>query len=321
MYNYYQNRLNGDQKITYETVLSGLQKYEYKIQVAKGSNDEINKVVNYVQLDNPMIFYMGAFSFSGGGNGYFISPEYKYPKQFSTEKAEAIKQYLRIFDGLKAQNDYIKETYIHDYCIDNFTYDFKRSEHSFSVLGPILNKTAVCEGIAKFVKLAFDYVGLRCLVVKGTAINPMSGNQEPHAWNIVTINGNTFHLDVTFDISISNIDATHKAKRYDYFNLPDVDIKKDHITNDNVPACTTLGKDYFSFNSLAMKTLADFEAYMEKAAKQGKKNILVKMLNMQDVQGTINKIMEITQSKYIGNVNGFELKPNPSQMVFEIIVK
>ncbi len=330
---YYFSRLNDEQKIVYEAVLSGVKQYDSEIHVMNLSGDEMSGVFNAVLFDNPMLFYVSGLDRfrSSSGEGCSIEPKYTFPKQFAIENTAAVNQYLRVFDSIKNKSDEDKEAYVHDYCLDNFTYDFAYdfsfTNYSFSVLGPVLKQKAVCEGIAKFVKLAFDYLGVKSLVVTGTAINPGTDKPVPHGWNIVRINGKTYHLDVTFDMTMmaqGNAPPKNKMKRYDYFNLSDADIKKDHVINGTVPACTIVGGDYFSVNSLVMNNSGDFENHVAKVLRQGKKNIMVKLLNVRNIEAVIGKLMEIVQRQYAKAHNSgctMEGKCNPLQMVFEINLK
>jgi transglutaminase/protease-like cytokinesis protein 3 len=103
-----------------------------------------------------------------------------------------------------------KELFVHDFCLEHFAYDDTFKEHSFSPLGLLVYKTAVCEGISKFVKIVLDYLGVECMLVSGTALGSSDKPPELHMWNIVKINGNTYHLDVTFNMSQKT-----GVKRYD----------------------------------------------------------------------------------------------------------
>ena len=55
--------------------------------------------------------------------------------------------------------------------------------------------------------------------------NPDKGIKYRHTWNIVRINGKYYHLDATFDNTLGN---DKKEIRYDYFNLDDQQIFRDH---------------------------------------------------------------------------------------------
>jgi hypothetical protein len=112
-----------------------------------------------------------------------------------------------------------------------------------------------------------------------------------------------------------------KVNRYDYFNLSDDEIKKDHIIVDDVPVCVTAGKDYYSINSLSVNSLGALAPYIEKSLKQGKKNILVKIKNEIYTENIPTQIVNIAGQQYskvhASNVS-IETSYNSSQMVFEI---
>ena len=320
---YYFSRLTDEQKKVYNAILSGIKTHSKKIKMPLRPINEISKIFNYVLLDHPIIFYASS-SFQQSSDLYkkkcIILPEYRFSRGDSWAYTNDVMKCLSAFDSVKNKNDLEKEQYVHDFCLKNFNYDYSMGEHSHSILGLVLNKTAVCEGIAKFVKIAFDYLGVKSLVVSGKAKNPaLDGGMEGHAWNIVRINGMTYHLDVTFDMTIQE-----KTPRYDYFNLSDAEIKKDHVIVDDVPACTTTANDYYTANSLFVNNLAELDNYFGKAIKQGKRNILVKIKGTPFSDDLVDKIMNIVQRQYskVGTGNtSIEASYNSSQMVFEIILK
>ena len=54
--------------------------------------------------------------------------------------------------------------------------------------------------------------------------NPEKNIKYRHAWNIVKIGGAYYHLDATFDNTLSHMGPV----RYDYFNLDDGKVFRDH---------------------------------------------------------------------------------------------
>lgn len=68
-----------------------------------------------------------------------------------------------------------------------------------------------------------------------------NGERYLHAWNIVQLGGQCYHLDATFDNSLSKY-----GLRYDYFNLDDTKIFRDHRPLlYPAPACTDGGQFYY----------------------------------------------------------------------------
>ena len=69
----------------------------------------------------------------------------------------------------------------------------------------------VCEGIAKSVKVLCDTLGIWCMIaVCGN--NPEKGIKYRHTWNIVKIDGQYYHLDVTFDNTLGNYEKKKKIR-------------------------------------------------------------------------------------------------------------
>ena len=58
--------------------------------------------------------------------------------------------------------------------------------------------------------------------------NPDKGIKYRHTWNIVRINGKYYHLDATFDNTLTRNCTIGEEIRYDYFNLEDKSIFRDH---------------------------------------------------------------------------------------------
>ena len=320
---YYNSILSSKQKPVYKAILNGVRKFEQDIKLPSTPVPVVSMIWNYVLLDNPLIFYVSAYKYFSAG--YLLSlrkkvkairPVYNMNKQAARQNFNKITEYMRQFDSLVNKSEFEKELAIHDHCLANFKYDFSCGSNSQSILGPILHKTAVCAGIAKFAKLAFDYVGIKSLVVSGKAKNPVQGMNENHVWNIVKISGKIYHLDVTFDLSL-----TDKLYRYDYFNISDDDIKKDHIILSHVPACDTDGIKYFPLRFLFANNLDEFENQISDCLKKGQNTVIIKLGLIYNGMNIENVIMEIARRQYAGIYKqSFEIKmrSNMSQMVFEI---
>jgi len=195
--------------------------FKEEIFIPTVSTQEATSIFDCVLLDNPVFFHVSSYAFSVDSDNFtnLIQPDYNTTKSVAIQYLEKISQYLMKFDAAKSMDDLNKELYVHDFCLNYVEYDYKFNESSHSVIGPVFYNTAVCEGIAKFVKIIFDYIGIKSLIVSGKTKHPTTGLTENHAWNIVEINGDFCHLDVTFDMTL-----TDKQNRYDYFNLPDKDI-------------------------------------------------------------------------------------------------
>lgn len=132
---------------------------------------------------------------------------------------------------------------IHDYLVNNVVYDkdelyqSKSSVVTHTAYGAIVDKKAVCEGIAYAFCLLAKKAGINATVVNGIV------NGGRHAWNMIQIGSEYYHIDVTWDIK-SHPDAS--VKIYDYFCLSDSDLKVRNWDKKIYPRCEFSQYNYFN---------------------------------------------------------------------------
>ena len=87
-----------------------------------------------------------------------------------------------------AYHDYLAATteYAHDHYLNNTL-----TSEDYSLYGALINHSTVCQGYAQ----AFLYIMNRLNIDAGIAVSTNAN----HAWNVIKINGNWYHIDVTFD--------------------------------------------------------------------------------------------------------------------------
>ncbi|MCM1089641.1 MAG: InlB B-repeat-containing protein [Butyrivibrio sp.] len=94
-------------------------------------------------------------------------------------------------------SDVQKAVALHDYLVVNCEYDYQNyldgtiPTDSYSAYGALVNGTAVCQGYALAYKYLLQEVGIPCYMVSSEAMN--------HAWNMVELGGELYHVDVTWD--------------------------------------------------------------------------------------------------------------------------
>ena len=150
--------------------------------------------------------------------------------------------------------------------MDNVKYDKLKKEYSHEIIGALGNGVAVCEGIAKAVKILCDELNIWCIIALSEA-NPDKGIKYRHAWNVIQINGQYYHLDVTFDNTLSK-DGT---VRYDYVNLSDRQIFRDHEPVIwKVPVCSDNDHFYYKEKKISWTTVDEVRNRTRQAVKKGK---------------------------------------------------
>ena len=130
-------------------------------------------------------------------------------------------------------NEYDRELLVHDMIVRDVEYDHAAAENmdmvpeAATIYGALIESRAVCTGYAFTAKLMLNRVGISCMTVDGILReDPDNG----HMWNLVCIDDEWYHLDVT------NNDPTgysaDNIRSYNYFNLTDRAIS---VTHDIAP--------------------------------------------------------------------------------------
>lgn len=136
-------------------------------------------------------------------------------------------------------------------------------------IGPLGQGVGVCEGIAKAVKVLLDALGVWC-VIAICGNNPEKGIKYRHTWNIVKIGGTYYHLDATFDNTLGKDRETSEI-RYDYFNLDDSQIFRDHEPLiAPAPHCGDHEHFYYKEKKLSFTKKEDVYKRSLQAAKKGR---------------------------------------------------
>ena len=101
--------------------------------------------------------------------------------------------------------------------------------------------------------------------------NPDKGIKYRHTWNIVRINGKYYHLDATFDNTLTRNCTIGEEIRYDYFNLEDKSIFRDHEPL-IAPAMKCMDGDHFYYKEKKLSFTKQEDVYKRslQAAKKGK---------------------------------------------------
>ena len=319
---YYHSNLNSNQKKVYVAIYKGLRAFVSEITVPNIPAEEISKIFEGLLFDNPTIFYVSTYSIivSSTKKTITICPKYSYNKNDAICYTKSILKQLQKFDILKQMDDLNKELNVHAYCQKKIRYDYKFNSYAHTVIGAFSHNLAVCEGIAKFVKVVFDYIGVKCMIATGQTKNPVTNSMEEHAWNVVEIFGQFYHLDVTFDITL-----TGRQRRFDYFNLTEAEIKRDHNINGIVPLCLSTNCNYFEVHSLVTNSTSELENLIIQSLRKKQKNIMFKINfthNKADIESYILKLAKTAYYKATF-LNMFmpsqiEIKSNLIQNVFEL---
>ena len=273
---YYYGKMSKDKQNVYRAMLHGLMELsdEFLIpQVPTTDGNWLYDVFFQLRLDHPEIFWAVGFKYRyyKDSPNLILIPEYIFDKNKIREHQRAMSSRVeKLARAAKDLSEWEKEKYIHDFICDNVTYDKLKKAYSHEIIGPLGHGVGVCEGIAKSVKVLCDALGIWCMIaVCGN--NPEKGIKYRHTWNIVKIGGTYYHLDATFDNTLGKHSAAGQEIRYDYFNLDDSQIFRDHEPLiAPAPHCGDHEHFYYKEKKLSFTKKEDVYKRSLQAAKKGR---------------------------------------------------
>ena len=273
MEQYYYNHMNKAQQAAYHSILSGVKNLADEFQIPALEGEELYNVFFQMRLDHPEIFWVSSYkyrNYKDSPNLIFI-PEYLFDKKKICEHQKAMTARVeKLIRPAQKLSEWEKEKYVHDFICENVHYDKLKKSYSHEIIGPLGQGVGVCEGIAKSVKVLCDALGIWCMIaICGN--NPEKGIKYRHTWNIVKIGGTYYHLDATFDNTLGKHSFGAKEIRYDYFNLDDKNIFRDHEPLiAPAPACTDGDHFYYKEKKMSFTKTEDVYKRSLQAAKKGK---------------------------------------------------
>ncbi len=266
---YYYNQLTKEQQKVYRAMKTGLLALAPSFPVPHLTGRELADIYFMLRLDCPEIFYTTSFKykFYQGADNVELVPEYLFQKSKILDHRQAmearVKKLARQAQGLSEAE---KELFVHDFICNNVRYDKLKKAYSHEIIGPLGQGVGVCEGIAKTVKVLCDELGIWCIIAVSEA-NQEKGIKYRHAWNVLRLGGKYYHLDATFDNSLGRGEEI----RYDYYNLSDAQVFRDHEPVIwKIPACTDGDHTYYREKKLSFTKYEDVRKRAAQAVKKGK---------------------------------------------------
>ena len=238
MEQYYYNHMNKAQQAAYHSILSGVKNLADEFQIPALEGEELYNVFFQMRLDHPEIFWVSSYKYryyKDSPNLIFI-PEYLFDKKKICEHQKAMTARVeKLIRPAQKLSEWEKEKYVHDFICENIRYDKLKKSYSHEIIGPLGQGVGVCEGIAKAVKVLLDALGV---------------------WCVIAICGNN---PETSEI------------RYDYFNLDDSQIFRDHEPLiAPAPHCGDHERFYYKEKKLSFTKKEDVYKRSLQAAKKGR---------------------------------------------------
>lgn len=206
------------------------------------------------------------------------------------EKAVSVVEEL----ALDTSNDVEKALLIRNYLIDQVTYapeDYQEQEQDdiHEARGALINRIAVCDGYSDSYQLLLAIAGIRSIPITGTA------DEGPHAWNLVLLQDEWYHVDVTWDDPVwesaedEQQDEQQASYYYGYFLINDDWIKEDHVWEESLyPKATSLSLNPYSLSGRVVGSYEEFKHLMLDSIIKGEKKIEMYILSYRESEYTLN---------------------------------
>ncbi len=243
------------------------QDYKEAFSIARTASEKITGVNDFVK----------SWKYNCSSRSMQLTLEFRYPKSEYDARRARVKAAIDEGRYIVAENismdmsEFEKEKNLHDYIVNNTRYDYdnyltdKLPDYVFEEYGCLVSGYAVCEGYAEGMKLLCDLAGIECLVVTGNAVD--SDVTDGHAWNIVKIDGDYYHLDVTNDDPVTN--SGTEILTYSYFNLTDSEMMKAYTWNREMfPSCSSTKNSYYNKCNMIAESRETFDKVLTDELKK-----------------------------------------------------
>lgn len=314
---FYYNNLSDEKKKIYTAIANGIKNLEktftlnnYEIIDNDTTMKDIEQAMQAFFADHPEVFYVD--------NKYIVSTKTTIFKKYVeielnytiTSKSELdkkiieleskINEYLEKTDGKEGMD---AELVLHDSlgeCVEYYKYESVDNvpQECHSIYGAFITNKAVCDGFSKALQLLLDRKNIESIIVLGKLEN------ESHAWNLVKLGDNWYHVDLTSDKAIK--DLSSKIVLHTYFNITTSLIEKTHIFDNKeiIPIAEDYTYNYYFKNDKVIKFEDVFSRKFKSLLDNNKNDNLLEfaVYDIDDVpEQMVDFLSKNKYSEYISN--------------------
>ncbi|MEG0073028.1 MAG: hypothetical protein RR922_00340 [Clostridia bacterium] len=315
---YFFDKLAEDEKKIYAQIVYSVKGLKPKaiIDIKGITNNEFTekttKAVDAFFADHPEVFYLEHKYETGVQKGligrkFYIKFDYlvKNREELNTQMNKMEKEINDIVDKATAEDLIQNEIIIHDEFSSKVEYDYNKSLEiqTHTAYGALIEDVAVCDGLSKGLQLLLDKIGIQSIFVVGSI------KEGPHAWLLVNLKNNWYHVDITSNKSLR---GTDKKTLHSYLNISEEKIKKTHIIDNQsiIPKAVNDEYNYYNVTNRILSNDSNFEADFSRILKEdrAKSRTITEFLpkNISNIERKITEVLSKDES----------FKNNQSQKVF-----
>ncbi len=309
---YFSDELSSSEKEIYDFLVDEMRSFTKSIPFIHDASvyTKIFNIIGIEQLDLTYVINRQSV-YNNDKKRYDIVFSYdKTESQVNMMNADLQTVATKILSGINEDmSDYDKLKYLHDYIITNSVYD----NYSNSIYSVLIDGKGNCEGNAKAFSFLCNLIGIENIVIPGKTV-------VPHLWNMVKVDGEWYHIDVTWDQPDKAITNDLPGFiLYQYFMVDDEVIANYHTVwemGKELPKATSDKEDYYKKNGYYISGEEDILPVLEKSledsiseresyalVKVDSNNLLINVQNefveeSSSSDGDISKMIERLGDKY-----------------------
>lgn len=234
--------------------------------------DRVFAVYQRIFLSHPEFFYLSGsinISYSREGvQGYLNSMTVK-PVYWDSFTSLTEEQLDRQIQEVQAAARHIREAIasqtsvpwkqlllLHDDLVRSIVYEASQDQQYNNVYSALVGKTTLCQGYAQSFQMIAQSLGFEVMMVMGES------DGVGHAWNIVKLDGQYYHIDVTFDDPVPDSGSARPIQHV-HFLRSDARLAETHTwKREDYPRCPSDGAYYYSKQDLTVDSLDSFSAML-----------------------------------------------------------
>lgn len=237
------NNLTSEQKLIYSSIAKGVKELKKDVEISEykyidedTTTLDVSESIQAFFDDHPEVFYLNS-TYSLYVSNKLLYKTVNVGLSYTVENMEELEKELNKIENIvknyisKINNNmpvFEKELVLHnelgqDVSYYSFENIDKIPDLYHSIKGSFIEKSAVCDGISKALQILYDKAGIETMLISGTLEN------EPHAWVLVNLNNQWYHVDLTSNKLIKQKYNNKSIVVHSYFNITDKKISKTHL--------------------------------------------------------------------------------------------
>lgn len=301
----------------YDIVEVNIKEYEseFNVTIKKyNENEDYENVINEVidnnqELGGVCLGYNYSIERFGNTANIYFDVNYSHSKEELLSRDKELKSKVKqiVKNTIKSNmKDYEKEKVLHDYIVKNCEYDERYYTdtipmESYTAYGVLIKGIGVCQGYAVAMNMLLEEAGIESIIITGEVFDYNTSKYDGHAWNLVKLDDEYYHLDSTWDDPVGSNENDRII--YSYFNLNDNQMKNDHKWDENkYPRCISTKYNFDNLNIIekdnngkviiAVSSINELYSYLRADISAVTSEVTYKVKNFNSNTEEIKKIVE-----------------------------